>query len=229
MSLAETVSHFWIANPPSFSSTLLISSEEESAVDGRIQTSLEIYDVDGVKINTVEVEFPAKEVGIVELEPFAAGLKMQGGIAHGHVRIRSPKGTRHLCRQSIGSSVSVYHDPAPVGARESAFIPLILGGRREHMLVLVNTGAEEGQLACRFFYGNRSPEWTLTIPTLGSRVLSVESELLGSADDKSWEKGALQGYLRITGRHQSAISGHIIERILGESPESDTFRCLTSW
>jgi hypothetical protein len=229
MSLAETISHFWIANPPSFSSTLFVSAEDQSATEGKISTALEIFDVDGVKVNTVDVEFPANEVGVIELEPFAAGLKMQGGIAHGHVRIRSPRGTRHLLRQSVGSSVSVYHDPAPVKARESAFIPVVLGGRREHMLVLVNASEEEGQIGCRFYYGNRSPEWTLTIPARGSRVLSIESEMLASADDRAWEKGALQAYLRLTGKHDAPISGHIIERVLGETAEEDTFRCLTSW
>lgn len=229
MSVSETTSHFWIANPPAFSSTIFVAAEDQAALDGRIPTSLEIFDIDGVKVNTVEVEFPAKEVGVIELEPFASALKMQGGIAHGHVRIRSPRGTRHVCRQTIGASVAVYQDPIPVRARESAFVPLVLGGRREHMLVLVNTSEEEGQLACRFFYGNRSPEWTLTIPALGSRVVSLENELLDSADDKAWEKGAVQAYARLTGRHNAAISGHVIERMLGESPAEDAYRCLTSW
>lgn len=229
MSLAETVSNFWIANPPSFSSTLFLSAEDQAATDGRVSTSLDLFDVDGEKINSIEVQFPASEVGVVELEPFAAGLKMQGGIAHGHICVRSPRGTRHLLRQSVGSNVCVYHDPAPVKARESAFIPVVLGGRREHMLVLVNASEEEGQVGCRFYYGNRSPEWTLTIPPRGSRVLSVESEMLASADDRAWEKGSLQAYLRLTGKHSAPISGQIIERVLGESPEQDTFRCLTSW
>lgn len=234
MSVVETTSHFWVAAPPLFSSTLLVATGVNlTSVDvtgaGRATTRLEIFDLDGNQVNSVEVEFPASEVGLVELEPFLAGLKMQGGVAHGHLKVTSPVGTRHLYRQTIGTSVVVYQDPAPVQNKESSFLPVVIGGRREHMLVLVNTGEEEGQVACRVYYGNRSPEWTLSVPGNGSRVLSLESELLASTDQKSWEKGALQAYVRFTGKHQSPIGGQIIERTLGESPDQDLYRSLHSW
>jgi hypothetical protein len=229
MSVVETTSHFWVASPPLFSSTLLVATGGDSAGAGRAKTRLEIFDLDGSQINSVEVEFPAGQVGFVELEPFTAALKMQGGVAHGHLKVTSPIGTRHLYRQTIGTSVVLYQDPVPVSNRESSFIPVVIGGRREHMLVLVNSGEEEGQIACRLFYGNRSPEWTLTVPGNGSRVLSIENDLVAAADQKAWEKGALQAYIRFTGKHHSPIAGHIIERTLGESPEQDLYRCLNSW
>jgi hypothetical protein len=229
MSVVETTSHFWVAAPPLFSSTLLVATGVDLTGAGRATTRLEIFDLDGNQVNSVEVEFPASEVGFVELEPFIAGLKMQGGVAHGHLKVTSPIGTRHLYRQTIGTSVVVYQDPAPVQNKESSFLPVVIGGRREHMLVLVNTGEEEGQVACRVYYGNRSPEWTLSVPGNGSRVLSLESELLASTDQKSWEKGALQAYVRFTGKHQSPIGGQIIERTLGESPDQDLYRSLHSW
>ena len=229
MSVVETTSHFWVAAPPLFSSTLLVATGNDSVGSGRAKTQVEIFDLDGSQVNSVEVEFPAGEVGFVELEPFTSALKMQGGVAHGHLKVTSPVGTRHLYRQTIGTSVVLYQDPAPVHNRESSFIPVVIGGRREHMLVLVNAGEEEGQIACRLFYGNRSPEWTLTVPGNGSRVLSIENELLAAADQKAWEKGALPAYIRFTGKHQSPIAGHIIERTLGESPEQDLYRCLSSW
>jgi len=229
MSVVETTSHFWVAAPPLFSSTLLVATGDDGASVGRAKTQLELFDLDGVQVNSVEVEFPAGQVGVVELEPFTAALKMQGGVAHGHLKVTSPIGTRHLYRQTIGSSVMVYQDPVSVKNRESSFIPVVIGGRREHMLVLVNSGEEEGQIACRLFYGNRSPEWTLSVPGNGSRVVSVEGELLASTDQKAWEKGALQAYLRFTGKHQSPIGGQIIERTLGESPDQDIYRSLHSW
>jgi hypothetical protein len=229
MSVVETTSHFWVAAPPLYSSTLLVAAGSDVGAGGRIKTDLEIFDLDGTQVNSVQVEFPAGEVGIIELEPYTSALKMQGGVAHGHVKVTSPVGTRHLCRQMIGSSVALYQDPAHINYRESAFLPLIVGGRREHMLVLVNSGEEESQVACRLFYGNRSPEWALAVPGNGSRIISVENDLLATTDDRAWEKGALQSYLRLTGRHQSPIAGHIIERTLGESPDQDSYRCLTSW
>lgn len=229
MSLVETTSHFWVAAPPLFSSALLVATGDDTVDAGRAKTRLEIFDLDGNQVNAVDVEFPASEVGFVELEPFIAGLKMQGGLAHGHLKVTSPAGTRHLYRQSIGASVVVYQDPAAVNNRESSFLPVVIGGRREHMLVLFNTGEDEGQIACRVYYGNRSPEWTLSVPGNGSRVVSLESDLLASTDQKSWEKGALQAYVRFTGKHQSPIAGQIIERTLGESPDQDLYRSLHSW
>lgn len=229
MSVVETTSHFWVAAPPLYSSTLLVAPGIDTSGQRRAQTRLEIFDLDGTQVNSVEVEFPASEVGFVELEPFTAALKMQGGVAHGHLKVTSPPGTRHLFRQTIGSSVVLYQDPVPVASRESSFIPVVIGGRREHMVVLVNAGEEEGQIACRLFYANRSPEWTLTVPANGSRVLSLENELLASADQKVWEKGAVQAYVRLSGKQQSPIAGHLIERALGESPEHDQYRCLLSW
>lgn len=229
MSVVETTSHFWVAAPPLYSTTLLVASGSDVGGGGRVKTDLEIFDLDGTLVNSVQVEFPCGEVGIIELEPYTSALKMQGGVAHGHVKVTSPLGTRHLCRQMIGSSVALYQDPAQVHHRESVFLPLIVGGRREHMLVLVNAGEEESQISCRLFYGNRSPEWALAVPANGSRVVSVENDLLATTDDRAWEKGALQSYLRLTGRHQAPISGHVIERTLGESPDQDSYRCLTSW
>jgi hypothetical protein len=229
MSVVETTSHFWVAAPPLYSSTLLVAPGVDTSGQGRAQTRLEIFDLDGTQVNSVDVEFPASEVGFVELEPFTSALKMQGGVAHGHLKVTSPPGTRHLFRQTIGSSVVLYQDPVPVASRESSFIPVVIGGRREHMVVLVNAGEEEGQIACRLFYANRSPEWTLTVPAHGSRVLSLENELLASADQKVWEKGAVQAYVRFSGKQQSPIAGHLIERALGESPEHDQYRCLLSW
>jgi hypothetical protein len=229
MSAVETTSHFWVAAPPLYSSTLLVASGGDASGQVRTKTQVEIFDMDGTQVNSVEVEFPSAEVGFIELEPFTAALKMQGGVAHGHLKVTSPEGARHIFRQTIGSSVVLYQDPVPVASREHSFIPVVIGGRREHMVVLVNGGEEEGQIACRLFYGNRSPEWTLTVPGNGSRVLSLENELLASADQKVWEKGALQAYIRLSGKHQSPIAGHIIERTLGESPEQDLYRCLLSW
>jgi hypothetical protein len=229
MSDVETTSHFWVAAPPLFSSALLVASGADTSGTGRVRTAIEIFDLDGKRVNSVEVEFPANEVGFVELEPFTAALKMQGGVAHGHLKVTSPLGTRHLYRQTVGNSLAVSSDPEPVRNKESAFIPLVVGKGHEHMLVLVNSGEDEGQIACRIFFGNRSPEWTLTVPGNGSRIVALESDLLASSDDKSWEKSPLQAYVRLSGRQGSAIAGHIIERVVGESPDQDRYRSLTSW
>lgn len=231
MSESPATSHFWVANPPFFASTLLVASAGDAAGgdEPRVVTRLELFDADGDKVNDVTVEFPVGEVGVIDLEPFSQALKSQGGVSHGHLAVSSPDGTRHLCRQTIGGSVALLQDPLLTKGREASFTPLIIGARREHQIVLVNASSEPAQVAIRLFYGNRAPEWNLDIPANASRLVSLESELLSSTEDVSWEKGAIQAYMRIAPRLQASVSCHVIERVPGETPELDTFRCLATW
>jgi hypothetical protein len=97
------------------------------------------------------------------------------------------------------------------------------------LVALVNAGHESAQISLRLFYAQRSPEWNLTVPALGSRVVVLESELLIDADEKAWEKGPVQAYVRLSARHQTFFTCQIFERVLGEQPEQETFRCITSW
>jgi hypothetical protein len=229
MGVGDVTSHFWVAGAPFFSTTLLVVPALGDDGDVRTVTTLEFFDVDGVKTNSVEVEFPSEEVGIIELEPFAANLKMEGGVQHGHVAISSPSGTKHLCRLSIGQNACMLPEPLLLRARESCFLPVVLASRREHMLVMVNAGLETAQISARLFYGHRSPEWNLTVPPNGAKLVPMEDELLSSADEKGWDKGTVQGYLRLSSRHQAAITCFMIERMAGEAVDQDVYRCLTSW
>jgi hypothetical protein len=229
MSASDVTSHFWIAGEPFFSTTLLVAPGDGLGHEGRSTSLLEIYDVDGVRVNSVEVEFPADQVGVIELEPFIGSLKMQGGVRHGHLAITSPAHSRHVCRHALQQHVSLSRSPTVVRSRESCFIPLIVGGQREHLVALVNAGLETAQVTLRMFYGNRSPEWNLTLAPNGCKVLALEGELLADADDKAWEKGPLQSYIRLSARHQTLFTCQVFERIPGEAPEHDIFRCVTSW
>ncbi len=231
MSELSVTSHFWVANPPFSNFTLLVASEPQQEQDSsnRVATHLEVFDADGTKVNNVTVEFPAGTVGVIEVEPFTQALKEQGGIAHGHLAVSSPLGTRHVCRQTLGGCVGVLQDPAVTKGRETAFTPLIIGARREHLVVLVNATPEPSQVGIRLYYGNRAPEWSVDLPGNGSRIISLESELLKSSEDSSWEKGAVQAYLRIAPRLAGAVTCHLIERLPGESPEQESFRTLATW
>ncbi len=229
MNESSVTSHFWVATPPFSTSTLLVATEPQGESGQRVCTRMELFDADGSKVNEVTVEFPASEVGVIEVEPFTQALKEQGGIAHGHLAVSSPAGTRHICRQSLGGCVTVLQDPLVTRGRENSFTPLIIGARREHQVVLVNTSSEPTQVGIRLYYGNRAPEWNVDVPGNASRLISLESELLGASDDRSWEKGAVQAYLRIAPRLQGSVTCHLIERIPGETPEQDTHRCLATW
>jgi hypothetical protein len=236
MRASDVTSHFWIAGEPFFSSTILVApgsgraaGDEVRVANGPVTTSFDVFDIDGVRVNSVEVEFPSDQVGVVELEPFIAGLKIQNGIRYGHLAITSPPYTKHMCRYSLHEHVALIGDPLIVRSRESCFIPLVIGGRRDHLVGFVNTGMESAQISVRLFYANRSPEWNLTIPPQGSKVISLENDLLADADDKAWEKGAMQAYVRLSSRHQTNFTCQVFERVPGETAESDLFRCVTSW
>jgi hypothetical protein len=210
-------------------STLLVVPSPEEPTDGRTVTVLDLFDVEGMKVNSVEVEFPSQEVGVVELEPFIAGLKVEGGVHHGHLVVNSPPGTRHLMRFGLPTGAAVLRDPFLVRARESLFLPIGLGARREHLLALVNAGGDSAQVTIRLFFANRSPEWTVSVPASGVRLVPLEDELLAGSEEKGWEKGSVQGYLRFTPKHQSTVTCTVVERHVGETVDQDVYRCLVSW
>jgi hypothetical protein len=229
MSSVDVTSHFWVASSPSLSSTLFVVPGDLEVSDGRSLTVLELYDVDGVKVNSVEVEFPSSEVGVVELEPFATGLKVQGGIAHGHLAVTSLSGSRHVVRQSMKEQTSIFSDPTVIRSRESCFAPLTLSARREHIVALVNASVEEAELTVRLFYGSRSPEWSVVVTGNGSKLISLEEDLLYTADDRVWEKSQLQSYIRVTSKGSAQIACQVLERVCGDSPDQDLYRTVTTW
>lgn len=229
MSGHDVTSHFWVAGPPFFSSSLIVAGGARSSEGETIIASCRLFDVEGCPVNTFQVEFPSHEAGLIELEPFMTGLKMQGGIAQGHLIVTSRGGTRHFCRQQSGPNSQVISSPTFIGGREHSFLPIVLGAAREHLLLFVNASTELSQVVVRLFYGSRSPEWTVSIPAYGCSAVSLEDDLLRSFNDTSWQKGAVQGYVRLSPRVQASVACQILERIPGETAESEQFRCLQSW
>lgn len=225
---SERASHFWVAGPPFFSSTIMVASGASDSGAGTIKVSCELFDVDGTPAQQFQVEFPEREVGIIETEPFTSGLKMQGGIVQGHLVVRSRSRTTHICRQQLGEHVGIISAPRAILNREMGCMPMLLGSRREHLVVLLNASPESGSAVIRLLYGTRSPEWTVQIPGNGCRVISVEHELLSSFDDSSWQRGVVQGYLRVSPRAQ-AMTCQMIERLPGETEQQESFRCVCSW
>lgn len=228
MSESESISHFWVAGPPFCFSTILVASGTSASPSERLCTKCDLFDTDGTLLQSFQVESPADEVGVIELEPFMGGLKMQSGILQGHVIVHSHHGVRHICRQQIGGHVDLIGTPREIKSREMSFIPLLLGGGREHLLAFVNTGTDEAQVVARLLYGNRSPEWTLEIPGNGCRVVSLEHELLATFDDSSWRRSVMQGYVRISPRLQSSVVCQMIEKTPMETKGQELYRCMSS-
>jgi hypothetical protein len=207
----------------------MVASGSVGEPGARVSVQCELYDVDGAHIQNFTVDFPEREVGVIELEPMLSSLKMRSGIAQGHLVVRSRAGTKHLCRQQAGDSVSFSGSPRAIKSREMTFLPLLLGARREHIVTLLNQSDEGGQVVIRLMYGTRSPEWTVDVPARGTRAISLENELLATFDDVTWQKGVVQGYLRLSPRAQSEIVCQMIERSPAEGDDKEHFRFMTAW
>ena len=233
--ITDTVSHFWVSRSSFCFSTFLVAADSCGNLDQMVVVKLSLYDAHGTFIEEFVVQFPECEVGLIELEPFLTGLKTQGGVAHGHLIVRSREGTRHFCRQQLGPQVDMVTTPRVLKSREMAFIPFLLGSQREHLIVIINTEPDVSQFVVRLMYGNRAPEWTMSVPALGSRIISLQHELLATFEDVSWQRGVSQGYLRVSPRAQSSIVCQMIEqlpvdaRIHGEASERINYRTLLSW
>ena len=225
----ETTDHLWVSGPPFCSSTLLVAPLGTVETGGTTRTTCQIFDVDGAALDDFEVEFPAHEVGVIELEPFVTGIKMQGGLSQGHLIVTSSREVRHFCRQQIGDHFDIVSAPRLIASREASFVPLILGGNRDHIVSLLNASDEVAQIGVRLFYGARSPEWSLSVPARGCGTVSLEDQLLADFDDTSWKKSAVQGYIRVSPKGGATVATQVIERIPTEGAESEQFRCLLSW
>ncbi len=235
------INHFWVAGGPLCSTSLLVAPGigEPREADGSDRlnlataamtaVSLELFDVDGTQINEARVEFPSTQVGIVELEPFSVGLKYQAGLQHGRVRVVSPYSSRVACRYDIAGCPAIIGEPKQLRPRESSCIPLSLGAGREHLIVVLNVGTEDAHVVTRLFYGARSPEWSITVPAGGSRVIGLEHDLLAGVDDKELSGGISQGYLRFGARQHSYVTCKVIERVVGERGAEESCKMLTSW
>lgn len=224
-------SHFWVASSGCFSSMLMIVAEDcetGSSDKGspKAGVSLEIFDVDGLPVQKLEVEYPREEVGVIELEPFLTSLKMRGGLAHGHLVVRSETGLRHVCRQRMGDQSELVPSSRLRRGREMSFLPLLLGAQREHLLVLLNGSDSDAQINLRLMYGTRSPEWTVDVPSNGSRIVALEHELLVSFDDSSWRKGVAQGYLRVSPRGNGIVGVSLIERVSDDEEQKEWYRWI---
>jgi hypothetical protein len=226
MEESGVTSHFWIASSGEFSSTLLVVADESVRRKDTSLVTCSVYDVDGSPVQDFQVEYPVTEVGVIELEPFVCSLKMRGGLAHGHLVVRSEAGLSHFCRHQMGKQSALVPSMRLSRGREMSFMPLLLGSHREHALVLLNDSEGEAQVVLRLMYGTRSPEWTVQVPSNGTRLVSLEHELLPSFDDSSWKKGITQGYLRVSPRGSGGIASSVIERVVSAEGGDELHRWI---
>lgn len=208
-------SHFWVSTFPYFETTLVItpplyslplfSSTSSSSITSR----LFFYDADGKLINDSSLETSSGAVSMLELDQFLGGCKLESGLKHAHLIVRSPAGTGHHCRIQGREYAAMLGEPFRISAAKAGFFPVTFSTDRSNLLTLINYSMEEANLRCRLFLGKRCPEVVWSIPALGSRVINIEVEFREYAEAKEGQQ--LQAYLRVTTK-SNGLGAQLVER-----------------
>ncbi len=210
-SLESVTSHFWVASYPFFETTLFVLAPLQSCSDQSSQAEINVYDPDGELINEVSFGFPSNQVGALEVDQLLGACKLESGFKHAHLVIKSPQGTRHLCRLHAQERATLLGQPISVTDDQGVFFPLTLALNRTSLLCLVNYSDEIARVRCRVVSAKRSPEQILTIPARGARAVIIESlfpEMSQVEDGK--RKTA---YLRISAKEGHKVGAQLLERV----------------
>ena len=87
---------------------------------------------------------------------------------------------------------------------------VVFAGDRANLLGVLNLSTAEASMRCRLLCGKRTPETTLSVPPLGARLLSLETEfpeLAATPEDRQ-----VRAYVRITCRNEQEIAVQLLER-----------------
>jgi len=211
----EVVSHFWVCTYPFLQTVLFVARPSVSS--GNQPSHLLLFDADGALINEARLDFPTGDVGILELEDLLGACKLESGMKHGHLEIRSAPFSRHCLRLFTREGACFEGEPAIVSSRKGAFVPVVFAPERSCLLVFVNHGAGTASLKCRLYCGKRTPETTFSVPAFGSRVLSVAALFPEFSAQEGFSY--LQGYFRITSMDDCICGVQLLE-VSGSSNET---------
>lgn len=228
----EVVSHFW-GIQSSFISTSIIAApyrgpvtDDDGELPRRETITAEIYDVDGALTNSVTLEFPHSETGILELAPLMGGCKISHGLQQCHVVLKSGSETRCAVRYQSLTDSFVAAELLAVRPREPSFVPLAISNLKEQVMALVNCQTEPAQLNCRMYYGTRTPELNVVIPPLGVKLVSIDADLLEAQDIRVPPNEVVQSYLRFHLKNSGLLGVQILERGFESGADQEIYRAL---
>ncbi len=202
-------SRFWVSTYPFFTTTLFV---QPPGVSGETvaETALTLYDADGAMINEAKMQFPGGRAGFVELDSLLGSCKLEGGLKHALLVLRSPAGTRHTCRIAQGDRTAALGELAEFSASQTAFLPVTFGENLLSFLVVCNYAKDEARVKCRMYLGSKSSEIELSIPSSGSRIISLEGDFADFADIADGEKR--HGYVRLVTKSEETLGVQLIEK-----------------
>lgn len=205
-------SHFWVASYPFFETTLFIVPPDRQLPFAQpSDTEIQVFDPDGELINKVNFSFPNNQIGTLEVDQLLGACKLESGFKHAHLIIKSPSGTRHLCRLHAQERATFLGQPVTVTEEQGIFFPLTFAINRTSLLCLINYQNELARVRCRVLSGTRSPEQVLTVPAWGARAFVVESLF---PEISQVEDGRRKiSYLRIFSKEEQKVGAQLLERI----------------
>ena len=217
----SVVSHFWFCCYPAFTTRLFFSAATKETLAE--ESIIEIYDCDGALINAAEVSFNDTSVGVLELEPFVAGCKLESGLKHGHVIVRSASGVRHQCRVESRKSGTLFSVQKEIQKRRDHFVPICFMPDRTNYLALVSHSSEESSVRARVFCGSRTPKLDLVVPAQGGRVFQVESLF---PEYSYLEERQVKAYVRLSLLSGGTVGCMAFDRQVLQ-PDQDLFRAVS--
>ncbi|MBX7137474.1 MAG: hypothetical protein K1X83_05770 [Oligoflexia bacterium] len=195
-SSAQSSVNLWVSTYPFFESTLLFSFEEKLQAVGPVPVQILFFDPDGSLFNEVQIELDPTRTGLLELEPFMGGCKLEAGLKHAHVEVRSLPGVRTTSRIHASTGACIMGAPCELTSRHSAFFPVLMSAERSPLMVLVNRSNIEAAIRLRLYCAKRMPEMQTSVPAHGARLVSVATDFPEFVP----EEGArgVPAYLRIS-------------------------------
>lgn len=207
-------SRHWICAGQFFSTSVLIVPGPHAASNEPIPVAGNIYDCDGEIVNQFQTSVTPHGVACLELEPLMEGCKLESGLRHGQVSLETPAGFSHYCRFVGGDGAFLMGTPFVLSRGRSAFFPITFGEARSHIVCLVNHSEQKGDVKCRLFLKNRTPDIVCSVPGNGTRLINVESHFLEYLADLGDSQLA---YLRMISKGREEIGVQLIERSEGKS------------
>ncbi|MGI6524760.1 MAG: hypothetical protein ACOX2O_05625 [Bdellovibrionota bacterium] len=219
---SETVSAFWISTYPFFETTLYVLPCGESR--GEVaQTFLTFFDPDGGVINKVKLQLPVGEIKKVDLNMLLGSCKIESGLRHAVMLVRSPLGTKHLCRISNGRNSSVCGELQIFSDERTAFLPLSFSEKMTSLIPIVNFSENEVKVRCGLFFGEKNHKLEVTIPAQGTRLISVDAELFEVLELGDDEKK--MAYLRVSTRSVGQLGLQMLECLSIKESDEYTMIC----
>lgn len=214
--------NFWVCTYPNFESALYINSEasisftdnsSESGVQDKIQMeSIELlfFDADGVLFNNCEIDFPSNEFLSLKISTFMASCKMQAGMKHARLEVKSKNKIQAKLRLYAKDSQQVLEPLRFISRTKPDFFALTFAADRMAYLVVTNPSGEIAELRIKVFCVVSGLDLKLKVPIAGAQVFEIASlfpQILALKEERSFP-----AYLRIYTKSDQALGIQFYEQ-----------------